>query len=118
MLLLVLASISQRVLNLFRPDWTWLLPVMRLVINAASVPILYFFVFKSRTLVVVADAFKGIPQYENLAESVNGALRWGILGPWLWIYAAIGALVYAWYSRPHFRKFFRGKRNGTPSPVS
>jgi len=117
-LLLVLASISQRVLNLFRSDWTFLVPVMRLVINAASVPILYFLVFKSSALVVVADGFKGIPQYENLAISVNGAIRWGILGPWLWIYAAIGALVYAWYSRPHFRKFFRGKRNETPSPVS
>jgi hypothetical protein len=118
MLLLVLASISQRVINLFRPDWTWLLPVMRLFINAASVPILYFFVFKSRALVVLADAFKGIPQYENLADSVDGAIRWGILGPWLWIYAAIGALVYAWYCRPHVRKLFRGKQSGASSSVS
>lgn len=118
MLLLVLASITQRVLNLFRPDWTWLVPVMRLVINAASVPILYFFVFKSRTLVVVADAFKGIPQYENLADSVNGALRWGILGPWLWIYAGIGALVYAWYSLPHLRRLLRRKQGQVPSPIS
>ena len=115
MLLLILASISQRVINLFRPDWTRLLPVMRLFINAASVPILYFLVFKSRSLVVVADAFKGIPQYENLAGSVDGAIRWGILGPWLWIYAAIGALVYAWYSRPHVRKLFRGKQSGVSS---
>ena len=118
MLLLILASISQRVLNLFRPDWTWLLPVMRLFINAASVPILYFLVFKSRTLVVVTDAFKGIPQYENLATSVDGGIRWGILGPWLWIYAAIGALVYAWYSRPHVRKLFRGKQSGVSSSAS
>jgi hypothetical protein len=117
-LLLIVASISQRVLNLFRPDWTFLVPVMRLVINAASVPILYFLVFNSHSLVVVADAFKGNPQYENLAVTVNGTIRWGILGPWLWIYAGIGALVYAWYARPHFRKFFRGKGNETPSPVS
>jgi hypothetical protein len=114
MLLLVLASITQRVLNLFRPDWTWLVPVMRLIINAASVPILYFLVFKSPTLVVVAEAFKGIPQYEKLAESVNGAIRWGILGPWLWIYAAIGALVYAWYSLPHIRRFMRSKPGASP----
>jgi hypothetical protein len=117
MLLLLLASISQRVLNLFHPDWTWLLPVMRLVINAASVPILYFLVFKSHSLVVVADAFKGNAQYENLAVTVSGTIRWGILGPWLWIYAGIGALVYAWYSRPHFRKFFRGKRNAASAQV-
>jgi hypothetical protein len=118
MVLLILASISQRVINLFRPDWTWLLPVMRLFINAASVPILYFLVFKSRTLVVVADAFKGIPQYENLAGSVDGSIRWGILGPWLWIYAGIAALVYAWYSRPHVRKLFRGKPSGVSSSAS
>jgi hypothetical protein len=114
-LLLVMASISQRVINLFHPDWTWVLPVMRLVINSVSVPILYFLVFKSRTLVVVAGAFKGIPQYENLAGSVDGAIRWGILGPWLWIYAAIGALVYAWYCRPHLRKLLRGKREPASS---
>jgi hypothetical protein len=118
MLLLILASISQRVINLFHPDWTWLLPVMRLLINAASVPILYFLVFKSRALVVVADAFKGIPQYENLVGSVDGFIRWGILGPWLWIYAGIGALFYAWYSRPHVRKLFRGKQSGVSSSAS
>jgi hypothetical protein len=116
-LLLILASISQRVLNLFRPHWTWLLPFMRLIINAASVPILYFLVFKSQSLVVVADAFKGNPQYENLAESVNGTLRWGILGPWLWIYAAIGALVYAWYSLPHLRRLLSRQRGSAPSTV-
>ena len=107
-LLLILASIAQRVINLFRPDWTWLVPVMRLVINIASVPILYFLVYKSHTLVVVAGAFQGAPEYEKLAEEVNGTLLWGVFGPWLWIYAGISALVYAWYSRPHFRRLLRG----------
>jgi hypothetical protein len=117
-LLLILASIAQRVINLFRPGWTWLVPAMRLVINAAGVPILYFLVYKSHTLVVVADAFRGIPPYENLAGEVNSKILWGILGPWLWIYAGISALVYAWYCRPHLRKLLRGKRGGTASSVS
>jgi hypothetical protein len=91
---------------------------MRLVINAAGVPILYFLVYKSHTLVVVADAFRGIPPYENLAGEVNSKILWGILGPWLWIYAGISALVYAWYCRPHLRKLLRGKRGGTASSVS
>ena len=107
-LLLILASVTQRVINFFRPNWTWLVPVMRLVINIASVPILYFLVYKSHTLVVVAGAFQGATEYEKLADQVNGTLLWGVFGPWLWIYAGISALVYAWYSRPHFRRLLRG----------
>lgn len=114
-LLLVLASISQRVLSLIYPERTWLLPVMRLAINAASVPILYFLVFKSQPLVVVADAFLGVPQYEKLAEAANGSLVWGVFGPWLWGYAGIGALVYAWYCMPHLRRQLRKKTSTAPS---
>jgi hypothetical protein len=114
-LLLMLASISQRVLSLFYPERTWLLPVMRLLINAISVPVLYFLVFKSQPLVVAADAFLGVPQYERLAESANGSLVWGVFGPWLWGYAGIGALVYAWYCRPYLRRLLRGKTSSAPS---
>ncbi|HKV61481.1 MAG TPA: hypothetical protein VJO16_06185 [Candidatus Acidoferrum sp.] len=117
-LLLVLVSISQRVLNLFYPERTWLLPVMRLVINAASVPVLYFLVFKSQPLVVVSDPFLGVPQYDKLAQSTNGSLVWGVFGPWLWCYAGIGALVYAWYCRPHLRRLLRGKSGESSSSVS
>jgi hypothetical protein len=111
-LLILLASIAQRVINLFRPSWTGVLPLMRLHINAASVFVLYFLVFKSHTLVVVADAFSGTPHYEQLADTVNGKLRWGIFGPWLWVWAGISAIVYAWYCRPHLRRFLRGKHDG------
>jgi hypothetical protein len=117
-LLLVLASISQRVLNLLYPDWTWLLPVMRLLINTASVPVLYFLLFKSQPLVAVAPAFQGAPQYERLAETVNGSLVWGVFGPWLWGYAGISALVYVWYCLPHLRRVLRGKAGAASAAVS
>jgi hypothetical protein len=117
-LLLLVASVAQRVISLSRPGWTWLLPFTRLVINAVSVPVLYFLVFKSHTLVVVAAEFQGNTQYQKLADSLNGSLLWGVFGPWLWIYAGISALVYAWYCRPHLRKLLRGKRGGTASSVS
>jgi hypothetical protein len=117
-LLILLASISQRVISIFHPAWTWLVPFMRMVINAAGVLVLYFLVFKSHTLVVVADAFQGNPEYGKLVDSVNGSLLWGVFGPWLWIYAGISALVYAWYCRPHLRRLFRGKRGGEASSVS
>jgi hypothetical protein len=118
LLLVLLASISQRVISIFHPRWTWLVPFMRTIINAAGALILYFLVFKSHTLVVVADPFQGTGQYEKLAESVNGTLLWGVLGPWLWIWAAISAPVYAWYCRPYLRKLFRGKQGGEGASVS
>ncbi|HEY6270075.1 MAG TPA: hypothetical protein VIX11_17370 [Candidatus Acidoferrum sp.] len=118
LLLVLLASISQRVISIFRPEWTWLVPFMRTIINAAGALILYFLVFKSHALVVVAMAFKGIPQYEQLADTVNSQLRWGAFGPWIWLWAGISAPVYAWYCRPHLRKLLRGKRNPSSQQVS
>jgi hypothetical protein len=117
-LLILLASISQRVISLFRPNWTWLVPFMRMVINAAGVLVLYFLVFKSHTLVVVADAFQGNAPYEKLADSVNGSLLWGVFGPWLWIWAAVSAPIYGWYCRPHVRRLLRSKRGGAASSAS
>jgi hypothetical protein len=117
-LLVLLASMAQRVISLFRPNWTWLVPFMRFLINAAGTLVLYFLVFKSHTLVVVADAFQASGQYDKLADSVNGTLLWGILGPWLWIWAGISVPIYAWYCLPHLRRLFRGKPAGTSSAVS
>jgi len=118
LLLVLLASISQRVISIFHPGWTWLVPFMRMFINAAGALLLYFLVFRSHTLVVVGDPFQGAGQYEKLAETVNGTLLWGVLGPWLWIWAGISAPIYAWYCRPHLRRFLRGKRNPSSAQIS
>jgi hypothetical protein len=117
MLLLVLASMSQRVVSLLHPTWTWVVPVMRMVINAAAVPILWVLMFKSPTLVVLADGIQSTPPYEQLVDNFNGMIRWGILGPWLWMYAGISAIVYAWYSVPHLRRLVRGTRGQSSSVV-
>lgn len=116
-LLLALFSISQRVVSLFRPTWTWVVPVMRTVINAAAVPILYILMFKSPTLVVLADGIQNTPQNQQLIEDFNGLIRWGILGPWLWFYAGISAVVYAWYCVPYVRKLIRRTRGQALSAV-
>ena len=113
-LLLIAASMLQRVLNLFRPNWIALLPLMRMVINAAAVPVLYFLLFKSQPLVVVATG-QDAAKYEQLALATNGSLAWGTLGPWIWIYAGFSALVYAWYLRPHVRRWLR---RGEPKSVA
>jgi hypothetical protein len=114
-LLLVLASISQRVVSLFHPTWTWVVPVMRMLINGAAVPILYWLMFKSPILVVLADGIQSTPHYEQLVDNFNGLIRWGILGPWLWMYAGISAIVYAWYSVPHLRRLIRRTRGESSS---
>lgn len=114
-LLLVLASISQRVVSLIHPTWTWVVPVMRMLINTAAVPILCVLMFKSQTLVVLADGIQSTPHYEKLVENFNGLIRWGILGPWLWMYAGISAIVYAWYSIPHLRRLIRRTRGQASS---
>jgi hypothetical protein len=116
-LLLVLASISQRVLSLFHPTWTWVVPVVRMVVNGAAVPILYLLMFKSQTLVVLADGTQDTPHNQQLVENLNGLIRWGILGPWLWCYAGISAIVYAWYSVPHLRRLIRRTRGHALSAV-
>src|SRR5580698_5707561 len=72
MLLLVLASMSQRVLSLFRPTWTWVVPVIRMLINGAAVPILWILMFKSPTLVVLAEGTQSTPHYEQLVDNTNG----------------------------------------------
>jgi hypothetical protein len=117
MLLLLVASVAQRVISLFRPNWTWLIPVTRLVINGAGVPILYGLMFKSGALVVVADGVQNAAQYQHLAENVNGTLRWGILGPWLWFYMGISAIIYGYYCIPHLRRLIRRTRGQALSAV-
>jgi hypothetical protein len=117
MLLLLLASISQRVVNIFRPTWTWLVPVSRTLINAAAVPILCVLLFQSRAIVVVSENVPDPAKFQSLAENTNNALRWGIFGPWLWLYAGISAFVYAYYSIPHIRRLFRGKAAQSASAI-
>jgi hypothetical protein len=116
-LLLALASIAQRVVSLLRPTWTWVVPVMRTVINTAAVPILFVLMYRSATLVVLAEGVQNTPQNQQLVDNFNGLIRWGILGPWLWFYAGISAVVYAWYCVPHLRRLMRRTRGQALSTV-
>jgi hypothetical protein len=116
-LLLLLASITQRVVSLLQPTWTWVVPVMRTVINAAAVPILCVLMFKSPTLVALADGVENTAHNQQLVENFNGMIRWGILGPWLWFYAGISAVIYAWYCVPHLRRLIRRTRGRSAQMV-
>jgi hypothetical protein len=110
---LLVALISQRVINLARPGWTWILPVMRLVINVAGTLIFFFLVFKGGGLVMANAA-----QYGHVADVANGWLMWGLFGPWLWMYTGVAALVYAWYCVPHLRRLLRREQAGPAATIS
>jgi hypothetical protein len=103
-LLLLLAGIAQRAINLARPDWTWLLPTARTVINAIAlamqIPMIHGYPF-----VMVKPAVWGQPHFERLAEAYSNIILWGVLS-WLWIYFLINGVVFARYSVPHVRRWF------------
>jgi hypothetical protein len=108
-LLLFLAGMAQRTTTLVRPQWNWLLPSSRFVIDGIGAVLMFF--FPSHPLVVVSQAAADPAQAEKLAATANTWLRWGLFGPWLWIYLGVSALFYAWYSRPFLRRFLLSRRD-------
>jgi hypothetical protein len=111
--LLMLAAASQRAVNVVRPDWKWLLPMARFGVDGVAAFVMFF--FRTHPLVEAADG-SSLAQTEHLVQRVNGFLRWGLFGPWLWIYLAVSALVYGWYCVPYVRRFFRREGNAIRNP--
>ena len=108
-LMVLLVGTSQRAVNAVRPDWGWLLPITRFVADCAGAVVMFF--FRTHALVVAADGVKDLARAQHLAEVVNGRLRWGLFGPWLWLYLGITGLVYGWYCLPYVRRYIRGHRS-------
>ena len=107
--LLFLAGMAQRAVTLARPNWSWVLPTSRFVIDGVGAVLMFF--FPLHPLVVVSQAAINPAHAEHLAITANNWLRWGLFGPWLWIYLGTSALVYLWFSRPHIRRFWQSRRN-------
>jgi hypothetical protein len=107
-LLVMLIGAGQRGVNVVRPDWSWLLPMGRLVADGAGAVVMFF--FRMHTLVVAADGVKDVARAQHLAQVVNGRLVWGWFGPWLWLYLGITGLVYGWYCWPYVRRFIQRRR--------
>jgi hypothetical protein len=114
-LLLLLAGASQRAVNVVRPDWNWLLPTARFVVDGAGAVVMFF--FRTHSLVEVADGVSDLPRAQHLAQVVNGRLVWGLFGPWLWIYLAATGLVYGWYCLPYVRRYLQARRNTVRDPA-
>jgi hypothetical protein len=106
-LLLLLAGTGQRAVNMVRPDWNWLLPMARFVVDCGGAFVMFF--FRTRPLVLAADGVKDLARAEHVAQVANGWLTWGLFGPWLWIYLAATGLVYGWYCLPYVRRYLQAR---------
>ena len=101
LLLLLVAGIAQRAINLVRPSWTALLPASRLMINAIALGLQYPLI-KSYPYILAETGSSS--HARTVAANFNLGIFWGVLS-WMWIYHLIGAVIYAWYCAPHLRRW-------------
>jgi hypothetical protein len=73
-LILLLAGVAQRAINLFYPAWNWLQPAVRLVINIISLSMLYFLV-NAGPYVQADNIASVLPEAERLASRINTTIR-------------------------------------------
>jgi hypothetical protein len=114
-LAVMLIGAGQRGVNVVRPDWNWLLPAGRFVADGAGAVVM--FLFRMHALVAARDGVKDLASAQRLAEVVNHNLRWGLFGPWLWLYLGITGLVYGWYCLPYLRRFIQ-RQHGKGYPAN
>ena len=110
LLLLLVAGIAQRAVNLVRPSWTALLPASRVLINAIALGLQYPMI-KSYPYILVANA-NDSSHARTVAANFNLGIFWGVLS-WMWIYHLISAVIYAWYCAPHLRRLLDQLSSGT-----
>ena len=110
LLLLLVAGIAQRAVNLVRPSWTAVLPASRVLINAIALGLQYPMI-KSYPYILVANA-NDSSHARTVAANFNLGIFWGVLS-WMWIYHLISAVIYAWYCAPHLRRLLDQLGSGT-----
>jgi hypothetical protein len=108
-LLLWLAGLAQRCINLIRPQWNWLLPVTRLATNGITLAMQHS-IWKNLPAVMLADGASNPAHYKAVTHSVNALIQWGLLS-WFWMYLAINALWYLWLCIQHIRHWIRQRGN-------
>ncbi len=102
----VVLGMAQRLVNLFRPDWTWLPPITRVIVNLLGLAIVYSMI-KAYPYVAVVDASVNPTHYEYLAGVFNAIILWGFLASWLWIFFLINSIVNLWMCPQHILHLFR-----------
>jgi hypothetical protein len=99
-LLLLLAGVAQRIANLIRPDWNWLLPPIRLVINLVSLYML-FFILRGEPYVILANVASATQEAQNMASHISGFI-WAFL-LCFGFYWVINIAFASWHCVRHLR---------------
>jgi len=108
-LLLVVVGTAQQVLNLARPEWTWLPPVTGLATSIAGMVVLEF-VFKIYPYVLLSDPAANWQRYGTVVEKVNLSLVLALACWWLGL--AIACVVRTVQCLGHLRRWMRRGTDG------
>jgi hypothetical protein len=110
-LLLLLAGIAQRSINLLYPQLNWLQPVTRLATNGLGAAMVYP-ILRSYPYVVVADAAANSGAASIMARGINEAIWWNLFVGF-GLYWLINACINAWLCLQHARYVARRRREQT-----
>lgn len=113
---LAIAGLAQAVVNLIRPEWTWLPPVTRLVCNVGALVILRF-IFKTNSYVFVlaADSANGA-RYETVAQIANITILVTLASVALGL--SIAVIIQACQCLKEIWQWIRRRGNPLPSRIS
>jgi hypothetical protein len=100
-LLLLLAGVAQRAVNLLRPTSSWLQPAVRMLVNIISLSMVYF-ILAGHPYVIVPDPAAATPAAQNLASMFNKLIKWGLLLGFT-PYWLISACFDVWFCIKHVR---------------
>lgn len=113
---LAIAGLAQAVVNLVRPEWTWLAPVTRLVSNVVVLVILRLILkANSYDFVLVADFANGA-RYEIVAHIANITILCTLASVALGL--SIAVIIQAWQCLKEIRQWIRRRGNPLPSRIS
>jgi hypothetical protein len=100
-LLLLLAGVAQRAINLLCPSWSWLQPTVRMAVNIIGLAMVYSIV-AGYPYVIVPDPAAATQAAQNLASTFNAIIKWGFVFGFT-PYWAISACFDVWFFIKHVR---------------
>jgi len=114
-LLLTLAGMAQQIINLYRPQWTWLPPVTRLISNAIVLGMVSSLARLYPYVLLVDPAHNGA-RYGALNVIINQSILWSLFG--MAIGMLIAVIVNAFKSIQQIRRLLHRPRDAASIQIS